>query len=96
MFAPPLQAIDSFLLGYNVGDVLLLVTVLGVLGTLIVQRSLKMLSLHLISMGVMFVILPATMMVPAAQSFLPSMPAYKALGLVLMVIAPVLYVTGRK
>ena len=96
MYAPPLQAIDSFLLAYNVGDALLLVTLLGAVGTIAVQRSMKLLSLHLISMGALLVILPASMMVPNPGSVLPSTAAYKAAGLVLIVIAPVLFTIGRK
>jgi hypothetical protein len=90
MYVPPLQAVDSFLLGYNVGDALLLVLVLGVLGTLIVRRSLKLLSLHMISIGAMFVILPASMMEPSTGSFLPSMPAYKAIGQLAATLAALL------
>ena len=96
MFGPPLQAIDSFLLGYNIGDVLLLVIILGVVGTLLVKRSMKLLSLHLVSMGVLLVILPTGMLVPNPQSFLPNMAAYKAVGLVLIVISPVLFTVSRK
>lgn len=96
MFAPPLQAIDSFLLGYNFGDVLLLVLVLGALGILLVQRSLRLLSLHFISIGVLFVVLPAGMLEPSTGSFLPTMPAYKALGLALVVIAPLIFTVSRK
>jgi hypothetical protein len=96
MFAPPLQAIDSFLLGYNVGDVLLLVLVLGVVGTLIVKRSMQLLALHLISIGALFVVLPASMMQPSTGSFLPAMTAYKALGLVLIVVSPVIFAVSRK
>lgn len=96
MFALPLQAVDSFLLGYNVGDALLVVLLLGILATLLVQRSMKMLSLHLITIGVLFVILPAGMLEPSTGSFLPSMPAYKALGLVLIVISPLIFTVARK
>lgn len=96
MTAAPLQVIDSFLLGYNVGDALLLVTVLGVVGTLLVKRSMKLLALHLISMGVLFVILPASMMVPNPTSFLPSTAAYKAAGLVLVATSPVIFTVSRK
>lgn len=96
MTAAPLQVVDSFLLGYNVGDALLVVTVLGIVGTLFVKRSMKLLALHLISMGVLFVILPANMMVPNPTSFLPSMAAYKAAGLVLVATSPVIFTVSRK
>lgn len=96
MTAAPLQVIDSFLLGYNVGDALLLVTVLGVVGTLLVKRSGKLLALHLITMGALFVVLPAGMLTPNPSSFLPSMVAYKAAGLVLVVTSPVIFTISRK
>ena len=38
MLALPLQIVDNFLFNYNVGDVLLLIVVVGAIGIL-VQRS---------------------------------------------------------
>lgn len=95
MFTPPLQVIDSFLLNYNVGDVLLLVTVLGAVG-IFLQRSNKMLGLHLLSLGLLFVILPGGMMEPKAGSLLPTIAMYKFVGIGLVAIAPVLYAIGRR
>ena len=91
----PLQVIDSFLLNYNVGDVLLLVTVLGAVG-IFLQRSNKILGLHLLSLGLLFLVLPGGMLEPAAGSLLPSQLMYKFVGLALLVVAPVIYAVGRR
>lgn len=94
MFAP-LQVVDSFLLNYNVGDVLLLVTVLGAVG-IFLQRSNKVLGLHLLSLGLLLLTLPANMFEPAAGSLLPSIAMYKFVGIGLLVVAPVIYAVGRR
>jgi energy-converting hydrogenase Eha subunit C len=91
----PLQVIDSFLLNYNVGDVLLLVTVLGAVG-IFLQRSNKILGLHLLSLGLLFLVLPGGMLEPAAGSLLPSILMYKLVGLALLVVAPVIYAVSRQ
>jgi len=81
----PLQIVDSFLLQYNVGQALLLVFVLGALGVLPL-KSRKLLSLHVIGFGVLFLLTP--------QSLVPT--HYLFLGIVLVVLGPLLYVTGRR
>jgi|APHM01.1.fsa_nt_gi hypothetical protein len=95
MLAPPLQLIDSFLLNYTIGDVLLLGFVLGAVGIL-PTRSLKMLGAHTVSIGLLLVLIPASMMAPNAGSLLTSSFAYKLVGIVLMALAPILYAVGRK
>ncbi len=95
MLAPPLQVIDGFLLNYTIGDVLLLGFVLGAVGIL-PTRSLKMLGVHTVSIGVLLLLLPASMLAPNAGSLLASSFAYKLVGLVLLALAPVLYSIGRK
>jgi len=95
MLAPPLQVIDSFLLNYTIGDVLLLGFVLGAVGIL-PTRSLKMLGVHTVSIGVLLLLIPASMMAPNAGSLLTSAFAYKLVGIVLVALAPVLYAVGRK
>jgi energy-converting hydrogenase Eha subunit C len=92
---PPLQVVDSVLLNYNVGDVLLLVTVLGAVG-IFLQRSNKVLSLHLVSLGLLFMILPAKMFEPAAGSLLSSIAMYKFVGIGLLVVAPVIFAVSRR
>lgn len=95
MLAPPLQIIDSFLLNYTIGDVLLLGFALGAVGIL-PTRSLKMLGVHTISIGVLLLLVPASMMAPNAGSLLASSFAYKLVGIILVALAPVLYAVGRK
>ena len=95
MLAPPLQLIDSFLLNYTIGDVLLLGFALGAVGIL-PTRSLKMLGAHTVSIGALLLLLPASAMEPNAGSFLTSAFEYKLVGLVLLAFAPVLYAVGRQ
>ena len=95
MLAPPLQVIDSFLLNYTIGDVLLLGFALGAVGIL-PTRSLKMLGAHTVSIGALLLLIPASMMVPNAGSLLASSFAYKMVGILLVALAPVLYAVGRK
>ena len=95
MLAPPLQIIDSFLLNYTIGDVLLLGFVVGAAGVL-PMRSLRLLGVHTISIGALLLLLPASMMEPNAGSVLGSPFQYKLFGLVLLSLAPILYSVGRK
>ncbi|GAB7014377.1 hypothetical protein [Halolamina salina] len=79
----PLQVIDSFLLNYNIGQVLLLVFALGTLG-LLGLGSKKVLGLHFGAFGLIFVMTP--------QAINPKL--YLFLGLGLIVIAPMLFATA--
>jgi hypothetical protein len=85
-FATPLQALDKFLVQYNVGQALLALFVLSVPGSLLVG-SRKVLSLNLLGFGLLFLLSPASL---TAEFH------YRLLGLTLLVIGPVLYVTARK
>lgn len=80
----PLQLVDSFLLNYNVGQALLLVFVLGAV-SLVPLKSQKLLSLHVIVFGVVFLLTP--------QGLVPT--HYLFLGIVLVVVGPLLYVTAN-
>ena len=80
----PLQVIDSFLLNYNVGDALLLVFVLSVVGTLPL-KSKRIVAIVLTLFGVIFLLTPVAIM-PIQYLFL---------GIVLLVIGPMVYVTAR-
>ena len=80
----PLPLIDDFLLQYNIGQVLLFLFVLSVLAA-IPLGSRKVLSLNAITFGLLFVVAPASM------APLP----FKFLGIALLVVAPVLFVTAR-
>jgi uncharacterized membrane protein HdeD (DUF308 family) len=81
----PLQVIDSFLLNYNVGQALLLVFVLSTVGTLPL-KSRKILGINTIVFGIIFMLTPMAI-APIHYLFL---------GIVLLVIGPVIYVTGRR
>jgi len=94
MLAPPLQTIDSFLLQYNVGDVLILLTILGALG-IALYGSVKLLSVHLVTFGVLLLILPISMFEPGAGSVLSQPALYRVLGLVIVVVAPLLFTVSR-
>ena len=95
MFALPLQVIDSFLLGYNAGDALIVVFVLGVLAV-IPLKSWKILTLHLLLFGLVFFLTPSSMLAVDASGshLLGSALQYKLLGLGLLLISPVLYATA--
>lgn len=95
MLAPPLQVVDSFLLNYNVGDVLILVTILGA-AAIAFQGSMKLLAIHLVTFGALFLMLPVNMFSPGAGSVLGTAAMYKALGLVLLAVAPLIFTVSRK
>jgi hypothetical protein len=95
MLAPPLQVIDSFLLNYTIGDVLLLGFALGAVGIL-PTRSIRTLGIHTIGIGALLLITPASAMEPSAGSVLASSLEYKLVGIVLLALAPILYSVGRK
>jgi len=95
MLAPPLQAIDSFLLQYNVGDAVLILFVLGLLGTLPL-KSRKVTTLHIMTFGFLLLLLPGQMLAVGSSGahLLGSVLQYKMLGLGLLVASPVVYTTG--
>ena len=97
MFAPPLQIIDSFLLGYNVGDALIALLVLGILAT-IPLKSWKVLTLHLLLFGLIFLLTPNSLFAvnPTGSFLLSSALQYKLLGLALLVVSPVLFTTASR
>ena len=95
MLPIPLQVVDGFLLNVNLGDALIVGFVLG-LFAVATQRSRKLLTLHLIAFGALFLLSPGSLYEPAELSLLNSILQYKMLGLVLLVISPVLYTTAQK
>lgn len=95
MLALPLQVVDNFLASYNIGDVLILATVLGALAIL-VQRSNKLFGLHLLTFGLLFMVLPANMLESEAGSIFATPAMYKFTGLALVVLAPVVYAVSRR
>ena len=81
----PLQLIDDFLRPYSLGQAVLLLFLLAILAALPLG-SRKVLSLNLLLFGVLFMLLP--------QSTAPF--HFTLLGIALVVLAPLLYVTGRR
>ncbi|MFC7079687.1 hypothetical protein [Halorussus caseinilyticus] len=81
----PLPLIDDFLINYNVGQALLLLFVLSVLAA-IPLGSRKVLSLNAITFGLVFILTPASL----------APLHYKFLGIALLVVAPLLYITARR
>lgn len=79
----PLQILDDFTRSYHVGQVLVAVFVLSVLGSFALSK--KLLSLNVIVFGLLFLLVPNTI----------SATPYKMLGIALIVIGPILYTTAR-
>jgi hypothetical protein len=79
----PLQVIDSFLLNYNVGQALLLGFVVTTLGALPL-RSQRLIGINVSVFGLIFVLTPLSIM-PFHYLFL---------GIMLLVVGPMIYVTA--
>lgn len=80
----PLQVIDTFLLDYNVGQALLLGYILTMLAALPL-KSQKILAINTILFGVIFMVTPLGV----------AAPHYLFLGIALLVVGPLIYVTAR-
>lgn len=92
----PLQVVDGFLLDVNLGDALLVGFVLGVLA-LVPMKSQKLLTLHVLTFGLLLLLMPGDIMyAPEELSLLGSILQYKLAGLVMLVVAPVLYTTANR
>lgn len=92
----PLQVVDGFLLNVNLGDALLVGFVLGVLA-LVPMKSQKLLTLHVLTFGLLLLMMPGDIMyAPEELSLLGSILQYKLAGLVMLVVAPVLYTTANR
>ena len=85
MSALPLQVIDNFLLQYNLGQALLLIYVLATLAAL-TQRSMKVIALQTITFGLIFVLVPS----------IDGPGHYLYLGLALLMVAPMLFVSASR
>jgi hypothetical protein len=85
MFALPLQVVDSFLLQYNIGQVLLVVYALALLAAL-TQRSGKIIAIQTMAFGLIFALVPS----------INGPSHYLYLGLGLMMVAPVVFVTTSR
>jgi len=88
MLFTPLPLIDDFLANYHVGHVLLLLLVLSVVGT-VPLGSRKVVSLNATLFGLLFLVIPGSMIGETVFT-------YRFLGIALIVVAPILYVTARE
>jgi len=86
MLATPLPIIDDFISNYHLGHVLALLFVGSVLGTLPLG-SRKVVSINSILFGLLFLATPGSMLGSSPFTF-------RFLGIVLVVVAPILYVTA--
>ncbi|ELZ82624.1 hypothetical protein C453_16103 [Haloferax elongans ATCC BAA-1513] len=81
----PLQLIDSFLLNYNIGQALLLVFILSTVGALPL-KSRRILGINTIVFGLIFLLTPVAI----------AKPHYLFLGIALLIVGPILFVSGRR
>jgi len=81
-----LQVVDEFLRQYSVGQALVLGLVLAVVAVLPLG-SRKVLSLNVLGFGLLFLLLPGSLLGPFH---------FRLLGIALIVLGPLLYVTGRR
>lgn len=88
MLFTPLPLIDDFVASYHVGHVLVLLLVLSVVGTLPLG-SRKVVSANATLFGLLFLVIPSSMIGETAFT-------YRFLGIVLVVVAPILYVTAKE
>jgi hypothetical protein len=95
MYPIPLQVIDGFLLKVNLGDALLVGFVLGIFAVL-PMKSRKLLTVHTVVFGLLFLVTPGSMFAVKDLSLLGSVLQYKLLGLVLVVVAPMLFATADR
>ena len=86
MYALPLQVIDNFLLQYNVGQAIFLLFILGFLAALPL-KSRKVFGIHLVTFGVLYMLTPQSML---------AKPHWKFLGIALLMLGPMVYITARK
>ena len=85
MFAAPLQLVDTFLLQYDAGQVLLALLILSTLATLPL-KSMKVIGLNTIVFGLIFMITPGSL----------APVQYRFLGVALLFVGPLLVVTARR
>jgi hypothetical protein len=85
MTALPLQVLDNFLLNYNVGQALLLVFILSILGALPL-KSMRLIGLNIIVFGAIFVLTPKQL-APVTFTYL---------GVACLVVGPMIVAMGRR
>jgi hypothetical protein len=88
----PLPLIDDFLLPVTMGHALVALFLVSVVGVLPLG-SRKVLSLNTLVFGLLFLLTPASLLAKGAPT--TAFP-YRFLGIVLLIVAPVLFTTARK
>lgn len=83
----PLQILDSFLLDYHFGHVFVLLLVLSLVGVF-PTGSMRAMSLNLAAFGLLLVATPFDM--------LGEQPVFKLLGVVLLVVAPLVFTMSNE
>lgn len=86
MFALPLQLIDDFLLEVNIGQVILLLFVLAVIGGFVATRSWKVFGINLVVFGLIFLLTPIQIH-PLNIQFL---------GLAMVIVGPLIVVLANR
>ncbi|AKU08373.1 MULTISPECIES: hypothetical protein [Haloferax] len=81
----PLQLVDTFLLDYNIGQALLLVFILSTVGTLPL-KSRHVLGINTTVFGLIFLLTPVSL----------GKAHYLFLGIALLIVGPIVYVSGRR
>lgn len=81
----PMPVVDDFLLNYNLGQVLVLLFVLSVVGVL-PMNSQRLVALNTMVFGVLFLVTPSSL----------APLQYKFLGLALLVVGPLLYAMEQR
>lgn len=82
---PPLQALDNFIIQYNLGQALLVVWVLATLAAL-TQRSGKIIALQTMTFGLLFVLVPS----------INGPGHYLYLGMGLLLVSPLVFTTADR
>ena len=95
MIEIPLQFVDSFLLKVNLGDALVVGFALGLLAVL-PMKSRKLVTLHFIAFGALFLVSPVGLYEVQELSFFTEPYQYKFVGLALLIASPVLYTTADR
>lgn len=83
----PLQLLESFLLDVHIGHVLTLLFGLSVLGS-VPFGSRKLVSANVMIFGLLFIVTPLSMMADD--------PLYRFFGIILVLVAPMLWAFARE
>lgn len=88
----PLPLIDDFLVPVTMGHALIALFLVSVVGVLPLG-SRKVLSANVVLFGLLFLLTPASLM---TKTTTVDVFPYRFLGIVLLVLAPILYTTARR